>query len=86
MAISLNDALKITEDSSRPFDIKFVSLDQNRKTGGEAITLIDCRRTGASHGMKENDTISVAQNQRPGHPYAIHNFLILEVNGQEIYT
>jgi hypothetical protein len=85
MAISLNEALAITEDRYRPFDIKFVAFDANRRKGGQLIELIGCERRGASHNMKVNDTISVARKGIDSHPYTIHNHLILEVNKQEVF-
>lgn len=85
MAISLNEALSITEDRTRLFDITYVSLDIARKKGGEVIALAGCQRAGASHNMKNNDTISVVRPNAPHHPYTIHNHLILEVNKQEVF-
>ncbi len=85
MAISLNEALSITEDRERPFSLKFVSLDINRRSGGELIELPEAIRRGASHNMKQNDTIAVKAVGRKAHPYTAHNLLILEVNGQEDY-
>lgn len=86
MSISLLDALQITEDSSIPFGIKFVSFDESRKKGGEIIELNDCVRVGASHSMKNNDTISVKQRGMKKHPYTVHTHMILEVNNQEVFV
>lgn len=85
MAISLFDALQITEDYTRPFSIKFVALDKARKTGGQIIELNNAIRAGASHSMKRNDTVSVKILGARRHPYIIHTHLILEVNKQEIF-
>lgn len=84
MAISLNEALALTE-AEAGFDIRFCSYDSSRKTGGELIDLKDCKRVGASHMMNVNDTIVVKQKGRDRHPYVVHNHLIMEVNGKEIY-
>lgn len=86
MPISLRDALQITEDKSRNFDIEFVSFDEARKKGGEVIELTGCIRTGASHSMTNNNTISVVQPGRNKHPYAVHIHLIKTINKQEIYV
>lgn len=85
MAISLNEALSITADREIPFSLKFVSLDANRRSGGEIIELPEAVRSGASHNTKQNDTIVVKAIGRKVHPYTVHNHLILEVNGQEIF-
>lgn len=85
MAISLSDALQITEDAQRPFSISYVSFDKTRKKGGEIIHLSNAARVGASHNMKWNDTISVKQLGNDHHPHAVHIHLITEINGQEIF-
>lgn len=82
MAISLASALEITRQGN--FDISFVSYDSNRKTGGELIELTGCRRTGASHNMREHDTISVLKDGYT-HPHIVHTFLIKEVNKLEVF-
>lgn len=83
--ISLLDALQITENNTVPFGIKFVSFDRTRKTGGEIIELTNAVRTGASHNMKANDTISVKQIGMDRHPYTVHIHLIKEINNQEVF-
>jgi hypothetical protein len=85
MSLSLLDALQITEDVMHPFQIKFVTLDKSRKTGGELIELTNAVRVGSKHNMKENDIINVKQIDSSHHPHIVHTHLILEVNHQEIF-
>jgi hypothetical protein len=83
MAISLIDALSITEDDSKQFHVKFVTFNKSKKTGGQIIELNDCKRVGADYNLSKQDMISVAQPH--GHPYPIHTHLILEVNHQQVF-
>lgn len=85
MAISLAAALEITKDSNRPFQIKYVTYDRNRGTGGELIELTEAVRIGSSHNQRVNNTINVKQLNAGHHPHTVHAHLILEVNNQEIY-
>lgn len=88
MAIKLAEALDIMvdkEDSLRPFDIEFVSYDESRNSGGELISLKNCKQVGASHNRKSNGTVVVKQIDRDSHPYTVHHHLILKVNDQEIF-
>lgn len=83
MAISLIDALAITEDDSKKFQIKFVTFNKSKQTGGQIIELDNCQRGGAKFNLSNQDMISVRQPH--GHPYPIHTHLILEVNHQPIF-
>jgi hypothetical protein len=85
MSLQLIDALSIMEDTLNSFDISFVSCDLSRKTGGEIINLKRCVRVGANHNRKQNDTTVIKPVDRDSHPYPVHNFLILSVNGQEVF-
>jgi len=86
MAISLHEALSITEDRTKPCQIKFVAFDNTRKKGGELIELTKAVRMGASHNQKQNDTIVMKQTGNNHHPHTIHNFLIIEVNHNEVFV
>lgn len=83
MAISLIDALAITEDDSKSFHISFVTYNKSKKSGGQIIELNDCKRAGAKYNLSNQDMISVIQKH--GHPYPIHTHLILEINHQPIF-
>jgi hypothetical protein len=83
MAISLIDALAITEDDSQDFQIKFVTYNKSKGTGGQIIELKNCKRVGANFNLSAHDMISVIQKH--GHPYPIHTHLITEVNNQPIF-
>lgn len=84
MAITLQDALDITAKPA-PFQIKFVTLDKQRKKGGEIIELTEAQRVGASYNMRANDMISVKQLNNTNHPYPVHTHLIIEVNKQKVF-
>lgn len=83
MAISLIDALSITEDNSQEFQIKFVSYNKSTGSGGKIIELLKASRGGAKYNLSNQDMISV--QQKHGHPYPIHTHLILEINNQPIF-
>jgi type 1 fimbria pilin len=81
--ILLNDALGVLEQR-QPFQIKFVSCNLSKKTGGKFIELHNAVKTGAVHNQKNNETISVRSLNNQGHPYPVHIHLITEVNHQRI--
>lgn len=83
MAIHLREALEIMDDKLIPFGLKFVSYDENRNTGGEIIELNNCVKVG---GSKENDIILVKQSDRSTHHYPVHTFLLMEINGAEVFV
>lgn len=83
MAISLIDALAITEDTRQPFQIKFVSFNRDKRTGGKVIELPNAHRMGAKFKLSSKDMIAVSQDH--GHPYPVHIHLITEINNQPIY-
>lgn len=85
MAISLLDALQITEDIRKPFSISFVSFNKTKRQGGKIIKLSRAVRVGATHNMKQNDTINVKQLGPDNHPIPVHTHLILTLNDQEIF-
>lgn len=83
MAISLIDALDITEDKRQSFQIKFISFNKDKKTGGDVIELPRAHRMGAKFNLSKQDMLSVSQDR--GHPYPVHAHLILEVNHQSVF-
>lgn len=86
MGVSIHEALSITEDSTMPFSIEFASFNAATNQGGKIIELPACKRVGASHNRKANDTIVVQPLNNAGHPYTIHQFMILKVNGMEVFV
>lgn len=82
--IALPDALAEMKQGF-PFQIKFVTADRSRKTGGEIIELTKCVTGGAKHNQKNNDTISLKQVINDGHPYPVHIHLIIEYNNQRVF-
>lgn len=83
MGLSLIDALSITEDKRQPFQIKFVTFNADKKTGGKIIELPNATRTGAKFNLADKDMISVTQENN--HHYPVHIHLIIEINKQPIY-
>jgi len=82
--IALNDALGVME-LGEPFQLKFVTADRSRKTGGKIIELTKCVKTGTKHNQKNNETIMVKQVINNGHPYPVHIHLITEFNNQKVF-
>ncbi len=72
-------------NSKDPFQIKFVTYNESKQTGGEFIELKNCFKVGASYNLNENDMISVRQEHNSNHPYPIHIHLIKEFNNQKVY-
>lgn len=85
MAIALADALNQMEDKSKTFDIKWVSYNKEKKTGGKIIHLTRAERGGAAYNLKDQDMIVVKQQGNSNHPYPIHTHLIVEFNNQPIF-
>lgn len=84
MAISLIDALSVTEDTRQTFQIKFVSYNHDKQKGGEIIELPRAKRIGAKFNLAKQDMISVCQDNGD-HPYPVHIHLILEINKTPVF-
>ena len=81
----LRDALTVMQDKSLPFQIKFVTLDVKRKTGGEILELTNAVKVGSKRvDMKANDLINIKQLGNTNHPHYVHVHLITEFNHQTI--
>lgn len=83
-AIALIDALQQMELPT-PFQIKFVTADRAKKTGGKIIELTKAFKVGAKHNQRDNDTITIRQEGNSNHPYPVHIHLITEFNGQKVF-
>lgn len=86
MGVSIHEALLITEDSTKPFSIGFAAFNAGTNKGGQLIELPACKRVGASHNRRDNDTIVVQPLNNGGHPYTVHQFMILNINGMEVFV
>lgn len=85
MPISLIDALNQTEDKSRTFQIKWVTLNKEKRTGGQVIELTRAVRMGAKYKLSGQDMIVVKQKGSGSHPYPVHIHLITEFNNQPVF-
>ncbi len=82
MAISLKDALDITEDKRQSFSIQYVKYNHAKKTGGGINTLPRAYRTGAAFKLEKQDMINVVQD---GRHYPIHIHMITEINNIPVF-
>ncbi len=82
--IALNDALGVMK-LGHPFQIKFVTANRSKKTGGKIIELSKCVEVGAKHNQKSNDTITLKQVINDHHPTTVHIHLITEFNHQKVF-
>lgn len=71
-------------EASKAFQIKFVTCNQSKNTGGDIIELTRAFKVGAKYNMKNNDLITVRQENSADHPYPIHIYLITEFNNQKV--
>lgn len=82
--IALYDALG-EMDLGIPFQLKYVTADRNRKTGGKFIELPKCVKVGSTHSHKNNNTITVKQLDNNSHPYPVHIHLIVGFNHKKVF-
>lgn len=82
--IALNDALSIMKNGS-DFQLKFVTADVSRKSGGDEVELSKAVLVGSKNNQKNNDMITVRQVINNDHPYAVHIHLITEFNKQKVF-
>lgn len=81
--IHLNDALNIMSERDKPFNLKFVTCDLEKNTGGEIIEMTDALRCGLPYESKQR--IGVKLQNEVGHPIAVHQKLIIEFNGEKVF-
>jgi hypothetical protein len=85
MAMALIDALNQMEEKDRTFQIKWVSFNKSKNSGGQIMELTHAKRVGAKYNLSNQDMISVKQTGNSNHPYPIHTHLIVEFNNQPIF-
>ncbi len=88
-SVNYHDALAIMDQRDGrgvpiPFRISFVTLDRNRRTGGQLKTLDAVIRCGARHSLIRSRQIAVKRVDGNGHPYPIHLRLITRINGEPV--
>lgn len=81
--LHLNDALNIMKDKSQAFSISFVTCDEVKKTGGEKVTIEKAFMCGLPYESKQRIGIKTEGNNY--HPMAVHQRLILELNGKKVW-
>lgn len=89
MAIDLKLALadmktKDYRDGGGTFGIVFLTANRDKKTGGEIIRLTNAHQCGLPPNCKGHEMRGV-KDMATGKPYAVHNRLIFEYNGEEIF-
>lgn len=82
--IALPDALAEMKQGF-PFQIKYVTANRIKKTGGKIYELTKCIAVGAKHNQKNNETITLKQVINDSHPYPVHIHLIVEYNNQRVF-
>ncbi len=70
-------------DKQVPFSISFVAFNENKNEGGEIIFLDKGIMCGLPYQSKQR--IGIRQRDNNYHPFAVHQKLILEVNGQKVF-
>jgi hypothetical protein len=83
--ITLVAALKQMEHGSKPFHIRFVTLNKTTNEGGKIIELNNVVKVGAKYSLTNNDMISVKQSDSNNHPYPVHIHLITEFNHIKVH-
>lgn len=73
-----------TINKGLPFQIKFVTCNATKNTGGEIIEIKEAIKSSATFNLKANDMISVRDANGGGHPYPVHIHLITEFNNQKV--
>lgn len=89
MAIEIKDVLtdmktKDYRDGGKTFSIKFMTCNREKKTGGDIIELKTAHQCGLPPNCKGHEMRGI-KDMETGKPYAVHNRLMLEYDGQEIY-
>jgi hypothetical protein len=87
--ISLKDAVDLIEqhdyrDGKGPFKIVFLTCHREKKEGGELIVLDKACGMGLPPNCKGHEMRGV-KCMDTGKKYAVHNRLIFQINGQEVY-
>jgi len=88
--IQLSDALRLMDEKERggmplAFDLKFVSFNKAKQTGGEMMELKGVVKCGAKFSLDKNDMIAVRSVENSHHPIPVHIRLITHFNGDKIF-
>lgn len=81
--IHLNDALSIMKDKSTPFGIEFITCDESKNQGGEVVSVESALMCGLPFESRQRIGIKTVGNNY--HPMAVHQRLILSVNGKKVW-
>lgn len=88
-AIHISDALKEIdrcpfEFGADTFEIRFLKCNRSKKTGGQWVHLKKAQKTGLPYSCKDHDMKGI-KDLESGRIIGVHNQLIFELNGMEIY-
>jgi len=87
--LDLNEALKDMKtkdyrDGGGTFSIAFITCNRDKRTGGDIISIKNAHSCGLPPKCKGHEMRGV-KDMDTGKPYAVHNRLIIEYNGHEIF-
>lgn len=71
-------------DGKGNFSACFMLLNRNQKTGGELLALSNACGCGLPPTCKGIDMVGI-MDMETGKRYPVHNRLLFQLNGQEIY-
>ena len=88
--ISHKNAIRLIDsrdyrDNNGTFSIVFVSCNRDKKTGGEIVSVDKACKAGLPPRCKNANEMRCIIDTETGKKTAIHNRLIFQINGQEIY-
>lgn len=67
-----------------PFDIKFVTCNQEKKTGGDFMEMKKVVKTGLPYNCSDKFMFGIKVPESGAKPIAIHGRLITRINDQPI--
>ncbi len=74
------------EECNGTFQLKFVSLNKQKGSGGDIIELTKAFRVQKSAvALKRDGIINVKQKDNADHPHYVHIDLITEFNHEKVY-
>lgn len=87
--ISLKDALQYIKkrdyrDGNGNFSAAFMLCNRHKQTGGEILVLENACACPIPPTCNGHAMVGI-KDMETGKPYAVHNYLLFQLNGQEIY-
>lgn len=87
--MNLTDGMRMIVDAEAnglpvPFDIKVLTCNREKKTGGDWLTMKGVVKTGLPFNCSDKFMFGIKVPDSGGKPIAVHGRLIAEINGQKI--